>query len=88
LHHTLDKKNKQKTESAQYISICFQKEKLFPNFDLTDLVEHDVIDILIYLLFCVLCILGETEGKLISLNLLFYSVVIAFFWLEHWKIED
>ena len=78
MHHTLDKKNKQKTESAQYISICFQKEKLFPNFDLTDLVEHDAIDMLTFLLFSVLCILGETEGKLISLNLLLYSVIIAF----------
>ena len=55
---------------------------------MTDLVEHDVIDMLKCLMFSVLCILGETEGKLISLNLLFYSVVIAFFSLEHWKIED
>jgi hypothetical protein len=30
------------------------------------------------LVFSVLCILGETEGKLISLNLLLYSVIIAF----------
>jgi len=78
LHHILDKKKKKKTEPAQYISICFQKEKLFHNYDLTDLVQHDVIDMLTFLLFGVLCILGETEGKLISLNLLFYSVIIAF----------
>jgi hypothetical protein len=72
LNHILDQKNKQKTEPAQYISICFQKEKLFHHFDLTDLVEHDAIDMLTFLVFSVLCILGETEGKLISLNVLLY----------------
>jgi len=40
---------------------------MFHHFDLTDLVEHDVIDMLIFLLFGVLCMLGETEGKIISL---------------------
>ena len=69
---------KKKTEPAQYISICFQQETFFPNFDLTDLVAHDVIDMLTFVLFGVLCILGETEGKIISLNLLFYRVSIAF----------
>jgi len=75
LHNILDKT---KTEPAQYISICFQKENCFPYFDLTDLVEHNVIDMLTFLLFGVLCILGETEGKLILLNLLCYSVSVAF----------
>ena len=56
--------DKTKTEPAQYISICFQNEKVFPHFNLTDLVENDVIDMLIFLL-GVLCILGEAEGKLI-----------------------
>jgi hypothetical protein len=40
--------------------------------------EHDAIDMLTFLVFSVLCILGETEGKLISLNLLLYSVIIVF----------
>jgi hypothetical protein len=31
---------------------------------------------------------GETEGKLISLNLSFYSFIIALFWLQNWQIED
>jgi len=75
LHHILDKT---KTEPAQYISCCFEKEKLFPHFDFTDLVEHDVFDMLTFLLFGVLCILVETEGKLILIKLLFYSVIIAF----------
>ena len=63
LHNIIRKK----TEPLQYISICFQKEKMFHQFDLTDLVEHDVIDMLMFLLFGVLCMLERTEGKLISL---------------------
>ena len=56
---------------------------MFFNLDLTDLVEHDIIDMLILLLFGVLSMSGETEGKLISLNLLFYSFIIALFWLQN-----
>jgi hypothetical protein len=56
---------------------------MFFNLDLTDLVEHDIIDMLIILLFGVLCMSGETEGKLISLNLSFYSFIIALFWLQN-----
>ena len=40
--------NKQKSEPVQYISICFQKEQMFSNLDSTDLVEHDVIDMLTF----------------------------------------
>ena len=69
LHNIIRKK----TEPLQYISICFQKEKLFHHFDLTDLVEHDVIDMLIFLLFGVLCMLERTEGKLISLFIITFS---------------
>jgi len=65
LHHILEKT---KTEPAQYISTCFQKAKLFPNFDLTDLVENDVMNMYAFLLCCALCILGRTEGKLTSLH--------------------
>jgi hypothetical protein len=36
--------------------------------------EHDVIDMLIFLLFGVLSMSGETEGKLISLT--FYFIVL------------
>jgi bacteriorhodopsin len=43
-----------------------------------DTLKYAAIDMLTFLVFSVLCILGETEGKLISLNLLLYSVIIAF----------
>ena len=60
----------------------------FFNLDLTDLVEHDVIDMLIFLVFGVLSMSGETEGKQTSLNVLFYSFIIVLFWLQSWQIED
>jgi hypothetical protein len=69
---TLDKK---KTRTNTVYRFLFSKgKKCFFNLDSTDLVEHDVIDMLIFLLFGVLSMSGETEGKLISLT--FYFIVL------------
>lgn len=53
----------------------FQKEQLFPNFDLTDLIGDVAMNMYSFLLCFAVCIIGRTEGKLISL----YFSILQFY---------